>query len=141
MPKDDPFDSARQLRMRQLFGSLSESRNPYSPLSEQGKLHRRVEDIQKRQQAHFERHAPTWRQKELNQLLVKHRGQLEPKLTPKYVLSTETSPEALSRQAWTNVEQRIQQRQKRLLEISNRMQLRAGEKDAISLKNNNKLDI
>ncbi|RCS21694.1 hypothetical protein DUT91_22170 [Phyllobacterium salinisoli] len=89
----------------------------------------------------YKRHAPTWRQKELNQLLVKYRGQLEPKLTPKYVLSTETSPAALSRQAWTNVEQRIQQRQKRLLEISSRMQLRAGEKDAISLKNNNKLDI
>lgn len=140
MPKDDPFDSARQLRMRQLFGSLSESRNPHSPLSEQGKLHRRVEDVQKRQQAHFERHAPTWRQRELNQLLVKNRGQLEPKLTPKYVLSTESSPAALSRQAWTNVDQRMQQREKRLLEISSRMQLKAAEKDAISLKNKNKHD-
>lgn len=123
-----PFDSARQLQIRKQFEKAERLGRELAPGSELERLQARVERIRKQQQQHFERLKPVWIARETNELLQKHKGQLQPSLSPKYVLQTETSPAALAKRAYRNVEERIQTRIEKTESISARM--------IASLKNN-----
>ena len=131
---DELFDSAKQLRMRERFASLTKQPS-ISPLSEQGKLHDRLDKLRSKQAAHFERHSPIWLQKELSKLILKHKGQLQPTLSPRYVLQTETSPAALAKRAMNNVEIRKQARMDRVEKIGARMLEQAKLRDEQKLRN------
>ena len=134
--RDDPFESARLLRMRAAFdkavqeGVRSENRN-----SVRGRLEERIERVTARAEAHVKKHLPIWVARENQKLVQKHRGQLKPSLSPKWVLQTETSPAALAQRAYQNVEQRIKARLKKIEQIGNHLQNRTS---SVEINNRNK---
>jgi len=127
---DYPFDPAQQLRMQELFKkNAGEKYREKSDSPELQKFEERFERVKAKMIHHLERHSSLWIGREIKALFMKHKGQLKPTLSPKGILQTETSPAALARKAWQNVEARKTRRISKLNEISNRMKMKISNHD------------
>ena len=141
--KDDPFESARMLRMRAAFEKAVKQGSEHAisdPLRR--RMEERIANVRARVQVHVERHTPSWIGRENQKLVQEHKGKLKPSLSPKWILQTETSPAALAQQAYRNVEARIEQRLNKLDQIVNRMRQKMDDHDPDgSPRNRNRMNM
>lgn len=122
MSDGNPFESAQQLRMRAIFQKNSRKGFYHESASiELQKFEERFERIQTKMKTHLEKHSPVWVGKETSKLLLKHRGQLIPQLSPTGFIHTETTPAAIAQRAYRAVENRLDQRRDNLEKIGERM--------------------
>lgn len=123
--RDNPFESAAQLRMRAAFEKAVREKS-YLAANDphRRKLEARIDKTIEKARAHLARHSPAWVAKENARLVQKHKGQLKPQLSPKWVLRTETSPAAIARQAFRNVDERNAARLRKIDAIATRMRAR-----------------
>ncbi|MEM9670883.1 MAG: hypothetical protein AAF950_18420 [Pseudomonadota bacterium] len=127
---DYPFDTAQQLRMRELFEkNAGEEYREASDSPKLQKFEERFEGVKAKMIDHLERQSSLWIGRETRDLLLKHKGQLKPTLSPKGILQTETSPAAIARKAWQNVEARKLRRISKLNEIGNRVRMKISNHD------------
>ena len=136
-----PIGTDWQNRMQALFresgreGYREDTGNPVL-----NQFDERVEKVKAKLSTHLERHSPVWIGRETFKLIEENIGKLQPKLTPKWIVQTETSPSALAQKAYANVEHRNLQRIEKLNQITNRMrqQIKPDDPDG-SPKNRNKI--
>lgn len=126
----DPFENAYQLRMRAVFDRAIQD-GAHHAIADPNlrKLEERIEQLSEKAVKHFARHKPSWIAKENSKLVAEHKGKLKPSLTPKWIVQTETSPAALAKRAFSNVEQRIEKRLERIELIANRLRNKIGPDD------------
>ena len=121
----DDFPSARQMQMRAVFERLSRDGFPSSAANpDLAKFEERVQRLRTKMADHLDRHRPGWWAQENQKLVLRHKGQLRPTLTPKGILQTETSPAALAKKAYENVEMRCRQRIERFENTCTHMRAR-----------------
>lgn len=127
---DDPFDSARQKRMRAAFDKAVKDGAYHSIADPQlSALEERLERVSEKLQNHLNKHKKMWIGREYGRLVEKHKGRLKPTLSPKWIVQTETSPAALLRQAYMIVENHNSMRLAKLNQIADRLRTRLGPDD------------